>query len=92
MLNEEKKWTMKDVQKHLHDILQADHPLTQDQRKALKGTIEMCEVWEKISPHFAKAVRKLEEERTPELPPCSSCQATKCPDRRCCGYCHHVAP
>lgn len=50
---------MKDVQVHLHTILMADHPLTQDQRKALKGVIEMCDIWQKISPHFAKAVEEL---------------------------------
>lgn len=50
---------MKQVQEHLYAILQADHPLTQDQRKSLKGVIEMCDIWNKISPHFAKAVEEL---------------------------------
>lgn len=54
-------WTMKDVQEKLYSILQADHPLSQDQRRALKGVIEMCDIWAKISPHFAKVVKEIEE-------------------------------
>ena len=51
-------WTMKDVSVHLHTILLADHPLTQDQRKALKACIEMIDVWSKLSPGFAKVVQE----------------------------------
>lgn len=54
-------WTMKDVQIHLHSILLADHPLTQDQRKALKAMIEMCDVWRKMSPGFQKVVAEYKE-------------------------------
>lgn len=54
-------WTMKDVQIHVHAILLADHPLTQDQRKALKAVIEMCDVWNKISPGFQKVIADFKE-------------------------------
>jgi len=54
-------WTMKDVQVHVHSILMADHPLTQDQRKALKAVIEMCDVWNKISPGFQKVVAEFRD-------------------------------
>lgn len=61
MAKEEKPWTMRDVQVQLHSILLADHPLTQDQRKALKATIEMCDVWNKLSPGFAKVIKEDKE-------------------------------
>jgi hypothetical protein len=52
---------MKEVQIHVHAILLADHPLTQDQRRALKAVIEMCDVWNKISPGFAKVIADFKE-------------------------------
>lgn len=61
MSDPKKKWTMKDVQEQLYNILQADHPLTQDERYALKGVIEMCDVWNKISPHFAKVIEEMKK-------------------------------
>lgn len=51
-------WTMKDVQIQLHTILTADHPLTHDQRRALKAVIEMCDLWNKMSGGFQKLIQE----------------------------------
>lgn len=81
-----KAWTMKDVQGHLFDILQADHPLTADQRKALKGVIEMCDLWNKMSPGFAKALKDLEEKfnkHTNTTPPGPTAAPAPTLEKRC---------
>ena len=49
-------WTLLDVQKSLHSILLADHPLTQEQRKALQLSIELCTIWERLAPGFKKVI------------------------------------
>jgi hypothetical protein len=53
---------MKQVQEQLYGILQADYPLSHDQRRALKGVIEMCDIWSKVSKHFGRAVEQLRQQ------------------------------
>jgi hypothetical protein len=52
-------WTVKDIQGHLHSILLADHPLSQEQRKALKNVIELCDLWNKLAPGFRKVANDM---------------------------------
>lgn len=59
--DEKQPWSLKTVQQHLHSILLADYPLTKDQRKALKAMIEMCDVWNHLSPGFAKVAKELRD-------------------------------
>lgn len=80
---------MKDVQKHLHDILLADHNISADQRKALKAVIEMCDVWNKISPGFAKVAEEMRMKGAVACP--SGCRTlTQNPRDKFCEKCAQV--
>ena len=80
-------WTMKDVQIRLQEILLADHPLTQEQRYALNGVIQMCDVWNRMAGGFHKVVQeRLGSAGTSQVVVCSStCRTVTGRDTD--GYC-----
>lgn len=57
--------SIKDVQSHLHSIILADHPLSQDQRKALKFAIEVCDLWNEWLPDIKKLIGVSENSELP---------------------------
>ena len=51
--------TLGEVRANLRQILEADHPLTAEQRYALMSSIELAEFVEQISPGLSEAVKQM---------------------------------